>query len=140
MNAARPDPAVWRRATGSLQLADNLCGISRSLREVRRSHVSRLGAFLPIIFMSEVLAHVEACVSARAARNEAGLGNEIGDILFTLERGMIAGNREARAVITTFFAWDPQCAHGCGVGLHSAAPIAIARVPVRDEVVHSVTF
>ena len=93
----------------NLQLAEDLCAGSTSLREARRRHLlSHHGTLLPHVFMGEVLAYVGAGVAGTSGEVGERPNAEISGILATLERGMASGDRETRNVIAMSFVWDAE--------------------------------
>jgi hypothetical protein len=100
-------PRVSRaKPMNNLQLVDSLCQVSAALRETRRTHVRSFGTLIPHVFMGDVLARVGACLLTETRKASVVLDCEIAGILESLERGMAAGDRETRNVISISFIGD----------------------------------
>ena len=97
-----------RKPINNRELADSLCVISATLRDVRKVHVRSFGTLIPHVFMSDVLARVGSCVGARGAAAIEEHRAEVAGILQSLEHGMAGGDRETRNVIAISFAGDAQ--------------------------------
>jgi hypothetical protein len=96
------------RPMNNRELVDSLCAVSVVLREVRRTHLQSFGTLVPHVFMSDVLAHVGACLVASPVMPVADHSAEIAGILESLEYGMDAGDRETRNVISISFVGDGE--------------------------------
>jgi hypothetical protein len=96
------------KPTTNIELVDSLCRVSATLREAHRNHLASFGTLVPHIFMGAVLSHVGT--SLAEARTGAGtpLPAEIAQILESLERGMVSGDRETRNVISMSFVSDGE--------------------------------
>ncbi|HSN19033.1 MAG TPA: hypothetical protein VLS49_00050 [Usitatibacter sp.] len=90
------------------ELADDLCAASIALREVRRRHVKSYGTLIPHVFMGDVLARIGCCLGDGIAAVASDSDAEIAAILEALERGMSAGDRETRNVISLSFVADGE--------------------------------
>lgn len=107
-------PALERAAArgkpmNNRELVEDLCAVSAVLREVRRTHINAFGTLIPHVFMSDVLAHLGACLlEAREQGAAARPLAEIAGILEVLDRGMAIGDRETRNVISVSFVGDGE--------------------------------
>jgi hypothetical protein len=96
------------KPTTNVELVDALCRISAPLREAHRDHLASFGTLVPHVFMGAVLAYVGSSLAAKKAKADAPLPAEIAQILESLERGMDAGDRETRNVISMSFVSDGE--------------------------------
>jgi hypothetical protein len=109
--ASRFGPGTDRVPRGkpmnNLQLVESLCAASTALNEARRTHVKSFGTLIPHVFMTHVLERLGRCL---AAGRGAVVDHrpEIAAILESLERGMAAGDRETRNVISISFVSDGE--------------------------------
>lgn len=92
----------------NLDLADNLCAASTSLREARLMHVKAFGALIPHVFMAAVLARAGRCLLMGSTHATANHQDELQGIVGALERGMQGGDRETRNVIALSFVRDGE--------------------------------
>ena len=92
----------------NLELVENLCGASPTLREARRVHVQGFGTLIPHVFMAAVLARVGQCLLMGPAHALEHHRMEIEGILAALEQGMKSGDRETRNVIAISFVRDSE--------------------------------
>jgi len=92
----------------NLDLVQNLCAISTSLREARLMHVKAFGALIPHVFMAAVLARAGRCLLMGSAHARQHHQSELQGIVGALERGMQVGDRETRNVIALSFVHDGE--------------------------------
>lgn len=92
----------------NLQLANDLCAVSTTLRELRRIHVKAYGALIPHVFMASVLAHVGRCLFEGIGGDPERECSEIASILQALEAAMADGDRETRNVVAISFVRDAE--------------------------------
>ena len=97
MNPATTQREVRGRPMTNLELATALGACSTALGELLALHFKTFGTLIPHVFMSRVLDHVRASVTAdpRPA--------DLGGILESLEAGMDSGDRETRTAISISF-------------------------------------
>jgi hypothetical protein len=130
------------------QLVDRLCVASTNLREARWRHERTFGTLVPRVFMSTVVARMGACVLAARGGPALDDRDELDNILYTLQRGMLSGDREVRDVIALSLAGDTELEPFFGElkpllvgrGLHTFAWSTLARELVtgaRSGRVHS---
>jgi hypothetical protein len=100
MNQATAQRVSRGRPMTNLELATSLGSASAALRDALEMHLKTFGTLIPHVFMSKVLAHVRSTVPPQAAAERPA---EIAVILDSLERGMDAGDRETRNVISISF-------------------------------------
>ena len=96
------------RPVTNVDLAESLCDVSAQLFEARRVHLRAYGCLLPHVFMGDVLRRIGECLGMPAVRGRAAAKTELRDILDTLERGMVDGDRETRNVIALSFSRDSE--------------------------------
>ena len=92
----------------NVELVEDICTASASLREARRAHLESFGTLIPHVFMGDVLARVGSCLASGGGEAPPGLRPELEGILAALERGMASGDRETRNVIAISFACDSE--------------------------------
>ena len=92
----------------NLELVENLCAVSPSLREARRLHVQSFGTLIPHVFMAAVLARVGQCLLRGPGHPEAEHRPEMEGILAALEQAMKSGDRETRNVVAISFVRDSE--------------------------------
>ena len=92
----------------NLELVENLCAVSPTLREARRVHVQSFGTLIPHVFMAAVLARVGQCLlmGPKSAREEHGA--EMHGIVTALEQAMKGGDRETRNVVAISIVRDSE--------------------------------
>lgn len=91
----------------NLELVENLCEVSPTLREARRLHVQSFGTLIPHVFMAAVLARVGQCL-LRGDPADPDLRPELEGILAALEQAMKSGDRETRNVVAISFVRDSE--------------------------------
>ena len=92
----------------NLELVENLCAVSATLREARRVHVKTFGTLIPHVFMAAVLARVGQCLVLGSNDAAAQRRTELEGIVAALEQGMKGGDRETRNVIAISFVRDSE--------------------------------
>jgi hypothetical protein len=88
---------VRGRPMTNLELATSLGACSTALGEMLTLHVKTFGTLIPHVFMSRVLDHVRASVTADPRPED------IVAILESLETGLESGDRETRTAISMSF-------------------------------------
>ena len=96
------------RPINNLDLVNQICDASITLRESRRVHIRRFGTLVPHVFMADVLARIGVCLSFGMSRALCDHREEVQGILDILELGMAKGDRETRNVIAMSFVHDGQ--------------------------------
>ncbi len=92
----------------NVELVEDLCAVSPSLREARRVHLEAFGTLIPHVFMAAVLARVGQCLLMGSAYAQPHHHGELEAIIAALENGMKAGDRETRNVIAISFVRDSE--------------------------------
>ncbi len=112
LSPALDGTALSRTPTGkpmnNLELVENLCAVSPTLREARHAHVQAYGTLIPHVFMAAVVARVGQCLLRSLARATPQPHAELQGILAALEQGMASGDRETRNVIAISFVRDSE--------------------------------
>ena len=92
-----------RHALNNLELAERLGAVSPALAALRIVHVRTFGWMVPHLFMGEVLAYVDACLSPASGGQGAARRADVQAILGVLEAATATADRETRHVIASSF-------------------------------------
>ncbi|HET9651890.1 MAG TPA: hypothetical protein VFP36_06850 [Usitatibacter sp.] len=92
----------------NLELVEQLCAVSGTLAEARRTHVHNLGSLVPHVFMGDVLARVGDCLTADTAAQRCDRRPEVEAILGVLDGAAGVADRETRHVIAASFVRDGE--------------------------------
>ena len=101
-------PNSAERPIDNRELARLLCSVSPVLSEVHRRHVQSFATLVPHVYMGDVLAHVGRLLAQPPRMQPWQPGGELTDILETLDRGMVQGDRETRNVVSLSFVRDGE--------------------------------
>jgi hypothetical protein len=105
MNQATSQREARGRPMSNLELAESFGSVSPALRTALDLHLKAHGTLIPHVFMGTVLAHVKSSLPPGPVAEPAA---EVAGILETLERGMDAGERETRNVISISFVREAE--------------------------------
>ena len=104
-------PGALRRPMSGLQLIDNLCVASASLRESRWKHVRRFGAVDVASFVGETLRRAGACARRQTGAVASKDREELANIVWTLERALASGDEGVRTVVAASLENDGDLGH-----------------------------
>jgi hypothetical protein len=92
----------------NLELVEHLCAVSTPLAAARRTHVHKLGALVPHVFMGDVLTRVRDCMTADTTQLRRNQRPEVVAILGVLDVAAGAADRDTRHVIAASFMRDVE--------------------------------
>jgi len=101
-------PHTAERPIDNRELARLLCAVSPILSEVHRRHMQSFDTLVPHVYMGDVLAHVGRLLAQMPRMQPWKPGGELADILETLDRAMLQGDRETRNVVSLSFVRDGE--------------------------------